>query len=120
MHVEHIIPLASGGETVIENLWLACPLCNGYKGIQTHAVDPETDERVPLYNPRTQNWREHFAWSADGTQIVGQTPVGKTTVVALRLNNWWLYLFISLKISSAASRPGPPVMPPPGCVPDPH
>lgn len=87
MHIEHIIPLAVGGSTVIENLWLACPLCNGYKGSQTHAVDPETNERVALFNPRNQNWYEHFTWSNDGTEIIGRTMVGKATVVALRLNN---------------------------------
>jgi 5-methylcytosine-specific restriction endonuclease McrA len=49
MHIEHITPLAAGGRTVVENLWLACPLCNGYKGVQTHASDPETGEQVPLF-----------------------------------------------------------------------
>jgi len=87
LHLEHLIPLAAGGETMADNLWLACPLCNGYKGTQTHAVDPETGEGVSLFNPRTQHWHEHFAWSADGTMIIGQTPVGRATVVALRLNN---------------------------------
>jgi hypothetical protein len=28
------------------NLWLACPLCNRYKGDKTAAVDPETDGGV--------------------------------------------------------------------------
>ncbi len=87
MHIEHLIPLAVGGETIAENLWLACPLCNGYKGTQTQTIDPETGERVALFNPRTQNWYEHFAWSDDGTEIIGQTAVGRATVVALRLNN---------------------------------
>ena len=46
-------------------------------------------ERIipPLFNPRTQNWRERFARSADGTEVIGQTPVGRATIVALRLNN---------------------------------
>ena len=87
MHIEHIIPLAAAGQTVPENLWLACPLCNGYKGVQTHAVDPETGERVPLFNPRTQQWNEHFTWSEDGTEILGQTSIGRATVKALRMNN---------------------------------
>lgn len=87
MHIEHIVPLAAGGQTVPENLWLACPLCNGYKGAQTQAVDPETGERVPLFHPRTQRWDEHFAWSEDGTEIIGRTTVGRATVKALRLNN---------------------------------
>jgi len=87
MHIEHIVPLAAGGQTVPDNLWLACPLCNGYKGAQTQAVDPETGERVPLFHPRTQRWDEHFAWSEDGTEIIGRTTVGRATVKALRLNN---------------------------------
>jgi hypothetical protein len=42
---------------------------------------------VPLFNPRTQTWALHFAWSADGTEIIGLTATGRATVVALRLNN---------------------------------
>lgn len=87
LHLEHIIPLVAGGETVAGNLWLACPLCNSYKGTQTEAVDPETSELVTLFNPRTQIWKEHFTWSAEGTVIVGITSVGRATVIALRLNN---------------------------------
>ena len=30
--VEHIIPVAAGGASNEENLWLACPLCNGFSG----------------------------------------------------------------------------------------
>ena len=44
LHVEHIIPIAVGGPTTEENLWLACPLCNGYKGNQTHGTDPENGD----------------------------------------------------------------------------
>jgi len=87
MHLEHIIPEAAGDGSTEENLWLACPLCNGYKGVQTHAVDPLTGVRMPLFNPRIQDWHEHFSWSADGTEIIGKTPVGRATVLALHLNN---------------------------------
>lgn len=87
MHIEHIVPLAAGGQTVLENLWLACPLCNGYKGTRTHGVDPETGEQVSLFHPRLQSWEEHFRWSTDGTEIIGQTAIGRATVKALRLNN---------------------------------
>jgi len=87
LHVEHIIPLAAGGETIELNLWLACALCNRHKGVQTHAIDPATNDRVALFNPRTQNWLEHFVWSKEGVYVVGQTPCGRATVVALRLNN---------------------------------
>lgn len=90
LHIEHIIPLAAGGETIESNLWLACALCNGYKGTQTHAPDPVTNGLVPLFNPRTQNWLEHFAWSEDGLLIIGQTPCGRATVLALQLNNEYI------------------------------
>ena len=90
MHVEHIIPLAVGGSSTEDNLWLACPLCNGYKGIQTHVVDTDTGESVPLFNPRQHTWGDHFTWSEDGTQIVGKSACGRATVVALRLNNEFL------------------------------
>jgi hypothetical protein len=42
---------------------------------------------VPLFNPRTQIWTEHFAWSPDGTLIIGLRPIGSATAAALRLNN---------------------------------
>jgi len=32
-------------------------------------------------------WTEHFAWSADETQIIGLTAVGRATVVALHMND---------------------------------
>jgi hypothetical protein len=30
-------------------------------------------------------WADHFRWSEDGLRIIGQTPVGRATVVALHL-----------------------------------
>lgn len=90
MHVEHLVPVASGGTTTEDNLWLACPLCNGYKGAQTRTVDPLSGETVVLFNPREQVWSDHFVWSQDGTQIVDVTPCGRATVFAMRLNNDYL------------------------------
>lgn len=87
LEVEHILPLAKGGSDREENLWLACPICNRYKGAKTTGVDPETGEEVPLFNPRTQDWFQHFAWSDDGIRIIGRSAVGRTTVQALRLSD---------------------------------
>ncbi|HEV8715422.1 MAG TPA: HNH endonuclease signature motif containing protein [Candidatus Binatia bacterium] len=87
MEVEHLVPLASGGRTVEENLWLSCRRCNEFKGTQTNVADPETSESVALFNPRKQSWDEHFRWNEDGTEIVGLTPNGRATVTALKLNN---------------------------------
>jgi len=92
LHVEHILPEAAGGATVRENLWLACSECNNHKGAQVEAVDPESGERVPLFNPRTQRWTEHFAWSKDGTQILGLSTIGRATVIALDLNQPFMML----------------------------
>ncbi len=87
MHVEHITPLAAGGSSTEENLWLACPLCNGHKGTQIRGIDPDNDEQVAFFNPRRQVWHEHFRWSEDGIMIVGRTACGRATVAALQLNN---------------------------------
>jgi hypothetical protein len=87
LEFEHVYPEARGGPTTRENLWLACTRCNDHKGDRIDGVDPESGERVPVFNPRTQIWVEHFAWSPDGALIVGLTPIGRATVAALRLNN---------------------------------
>lgn len=58
--IDHIIPEAAGGQTAWENLCLACHSCNEFKGAQVKAQDPLMGERVPLFHPRRQQWREHF------------------------------------------------------------
>lgn len=85
--LEHITPKAKGGQDTEENLWLSCRLCNEAKGILTEALDPETESIVPLFNPRTQIWTEHFTWNENRTSIIGQTPTGRATVIALSLNS---------------------------------
>jgi hypothetical protein len=87
MEFEHLTPLAAGGATTEENLWLSCRVCNGFKLAQTEASDPETGLIAPLFNPRRQTWSEHFRWSHDGAQIIGLTLTGRATVVALKLND---------------------------------
>lgn len=86
LSIEHIIPRVADGPTARENLWRSCRPCNEQKGGQIAATDPETGELMPLYNPRTQPWREHFGWSVDGSLIEGRTPTGRATIVALQLN----------------------------------
>ncbi|APR84404.1 Hypothetical protein A7982_09753 [Minicystis rosea] len=39
-----------------------------------------------MFNPRTQRWNDHFAWSADASHVEGSTPTGRATVIALRMN----------------------------------
>jgi hypothetical protein len=85
--VEHILPKARGGSDDEQNLWLSCRLCNEAKGILIETIDPQTDALTPLFNPRTQVWAEHFAWADDGAQLIGLTPIGRATIVALALNS---------------------------------
>lgn len=87
LEFEHLCPLASGGKTTEENLWLSCRRCNEAKGKQTEATDPATSAVVALFNPREQRWEEHFRWSDDGTMIIGASATGRATVVALKLND---------------------------------
>jgi hypothetical protein len=83
-HIDHIIPVVSGGETTPENLALACVSCSLRKGARQNLEDSETGEMVSIFNPRKQVWKEHFAWS--GVQVVGLTATGRATVQALDLN----------------------------------
>lgn len=87
LEIEHIVPIAKGGTDNEENLWLACRSCNLFKRDQTHARDPLTGRRVPLFNPRKQRWNRHFRWSEDSVFIIGRTACGRATIVALNLNN---------------------------------
>ena len=86
-HVEHIVPRLLGGADDDSNLALACGPCNLVKGPRTKWTDPVTGEHVLLYHPRTQRWEEHFAWSSDGSTLVGLTAVGRATISALDMNN---------------------------------
>jgi hypothetical protein len=74
--VEHIKPYSAGGQPRHENLALSCQGCNGHKYTKQEARDPITGDVVALFHPRRQGWRDHFAWSADASLIVGLTPVG--------------------------------------------
>lgn len=84
--IEHIIPRGAGGETVFENLCLACPTCNRYKAHRRTAIAPRLGQAVPLFHPQQQPWEDHFAWSADATEMIGLTPTGQATIEALRMN----------------------------------
>ncbi len=83
-HVEHLLPSSRGGPTLLENLAWACPSCNLHKSDRTEALDPETGEKVPLFNPRTQLWHEHFQFA--DYQVLGLTAIGRATVLLLELN----------------------------------
>jgi hypothetical protein len=87
LQIDHVIPIAKGGTDTEDNLCLACELCNQHKWAKTEDIDPQTGKSVLLFNPRTQHWSQHFAWSEDGVKIIGLTACGRATINALKLNN---------------------------------
>lgn len=84
--VEHIYPCVRGGTDALDNLALSCHGCNGHKYAKSEALDPVNGERIPLFHPRRQQWREQFEWTADFTLVVGITPTGRATVEPLQIN----------------------------------
>lgn len=102
-HIDHVIPRAAGGPTAADNLALACVSCSLRKWAKQTATDPESGEEVPLFNPRTQAWAEHFRWA--GERIVPLTPTGRATVAALALNR---PLILAIRQEEAARGRHPP------------
>jgi hypothetical protein len=102
-HIDHIAPLAAGGETVADNLALACVSCSLRKAARQTAIDPQSGEEVALYNPRRDTWREHFQW--DGVYLVGLTATGRATVEALNMNR---VLILAIRREEAAVGRHPP------------
>jgi hypothetical protein len=86
MEVDHIVPEAAGGATEADNLCLACISCNTFKSAYQTGIDPHTDEKVRLFNPRHQPWDEHLRWSESGAQVIGTTATGWATVARLQRN----------------------------------
>ena len=82
-HVEHIIAKQHGGTDDDSNLCLACHWCNFHKGPNLATL--VDDELVPLFDPRQQNWNDHFA--LDGDRIVGLTATGRGTVELFNMND---------------------------------
>ena len=85
--IDHIIPQSLGGSDDLANLALACRRCNERRYNFVAGIDPETQEIVPIFNPRQQLWKEHFVWLNQGIVIEGTTPIGRATCLRLDLND---------------------------------
>ncbi len=72
-HVDHIIPRHAAGSTHPDNLALARVTCSLKKAARTHAVDHQSEEQAPIFNPRRQTWNEQFVWTPDW-HVQGLTP----------------------------------------------
>lgn len=84
-HVEHIIAVSHGGQTVENNLAYSCSRCNLHKGAKIAAADPNTGDPTFLFHPRRHNWDDHFR--LEGAVIQPLTAEGRTTAFVLHLND---------------------------------
>jgi hypothetical protein len=50
------------------------------------APDAVTQTDVPLFHPQQDRWADHFSWNEESTEIIGLTPTGRATVMALKMN----------------------------------
>lgn len=82
---DHVIATQHRGQTDLPNLALACIQCNRLKGPNIASVDPQTGRIVPLFNPRTDLWSEHFR--AEGGRILPLTPVARATAALLNFDD---------------------------------
>lgn len=64
--IEHIVARQHRGETVAINLAIACARCNRHKGPNLSGLDPLSDQLTRLFNPRIDNWDEHFLQTSLG------------------------------------------------------
>ena len=83
-HIEHIIGLQHGGPSSHNNLAYCRSVCNWKKGPNISTILEFGGELIPLFNPRTQNWFDHF--EVQNGHIEPLTPTGEATVKLLELN----------------------------------
>ncbi len=82
--IDHVIAIKHHGPTSAENLVLSCYNDNLHKGPNIAGLDPATGQLTRLFNPRRDDWHEHFAWN--GPELVGLTAIGRTTIDVLNMN----------------------------------
>jgi len=100
---DHIIAEQHGGKTTASNLALTCLADNNHKGPNLAGIDPKTNKRTWLFNPRRQKWSRHFRWQ--GPVLHGRTPVGRATIAVLAINQ-------SHRVAQRAALIGEGVFPP--------
>jgi HNH endonuclease len=87
LSIDHLQPQSLGGDDSLNNLALACRRCNERRYNFTTGIDPETQIEIPIFNPRQQNWFDHFIWSSDSLRVIGKTDIGRATCSRLDLND---------------------------------
>jgi hypothetical protein len=85
IRIDHIISIKHGGKTKAENLAYACPICNGNKGSDLGTIlDQQSDKIVRFFNPRKDNWFEHF--EVDNGFLLAKSDIGASTIKIFDFN----------------------------------
>lgn len=82
--IEHIISLKHGGVSELDNLALSCVFCNRNKGSDIASIAPDS-ELVRFYNPRIDQWHEHFRLV--GALFTPFSEMGEVTIRILKMND---------------------------------
>ena len=85
-HLDHIISLKHGGKTKAENLANSCSICNENKGSDIATFIDTPNNLVRFFNPRIDNWKDHFRLDISG-EIIAKTDIGKATMKIFKFNN---------------------------------
>lgn len=85
-HIDHIVSLKHGGETEANNLAYTCAICNLNKGSDVATFLDDRKTAVRFYNPRIEQWREHFRIESTGL-LSAQTDIAAATIKVLDLNH---------------------------------
>ncbi|MBD2325654.1 HNH endonuclease signature motif containing protein [Alkalinema sp. FACHB-956] len=83
--IDHIISLKHNGPNEANNLAYACIFCNRYKGSDIGSIIWETQEFIRFYNPRRDQWSEHFR--LEQSTIMPVSSIGEVTVRILGFND---------------------------------
>jgi HNH endonuclease len=86
-HTEHIIGFQHGGTHHPNNLAYSCAWCNWKKGPNLATILQPDNKLVPLFNPRTQNWFDHFEVSSTDGKLIAKSPEAQATIKLLELNH---------------------------------
>jgi len=82
--IDHIIASQHVHDDSMSNLAFSCLRCNLFKGTNLSGIDPISGQITSLFNPRTQQWHQHFHWN--GPTLTGLTPAGRASIAVLQMN----------------------------------
>lgn len=84
-HIDHIVSLKHGGQTIDENLAYACQICNWNKGSDIATFFTDFTTPIRFFNPRIDIWDDHFNIETTGL-ISEKTLIGAATIKILDMN----------------------------------